>query len=131
MAYAARAAWGLAFEPDARVLKIIRTARARGIRTALFTNNGPLLEQPLGADLIDVGNVFDQLRSSAGGGSASPSPMPAAFTRPLKRSTRTPAPSFLVDDSQANVDAAQAAGWQAHRYTNALNLHAALATLGR
>ena len=32
----------------------------------------------------------------------------------------------FVDDSQANVDAARAAGWRAHRYTDALNLAAAL-----
>jgi len=56
LADAARAAWSTAFEPDARVLKLIRDARCP---SALFTNNGPLLEAGLVEDLTDVGAAFE------------------------------------------------------------------------
>ncbi|WP_421119080.1 HAD-IA family hydrolase [Aquihabitans daechungensis] len=122
---AARAAWATAFEPDARVLKLIRSARCRA---ALFTNNGPLLEAGLVDDLTDVGQAFDQLLFSWRLGTTKPDPQ--AFERATERLETDPGAVFFVDDSQANVDAAVAAGWQAHRYTNSLNLQAALSDVG-
>lgn len=124
LADAARAAWATAFEPDARVLKLIRTARCP---SALFTNNGPLLEAGLVEDLTDVGAAFDQLLFSWRLGTTKPDP--AAFDAATERLGVAPSGIFFVDDSAANVEAAQAAGWQAHRYTNSLNLHAALSAV--
>lgn len=122
---AARAAWATAFEPDARVLKLIRGARCP---SALFTNNGPLLEAGLVEDLTDVGGTFDQLLFSWRLGTTKPDP--AAFERAIERLAVDPARVFFVDDSADNVEAAEAAGWQAHRYSNSLNLHAALTEAG-
>ncbi len=125
LADAARAAWATAFEPDARVLELIRRARCRA---ALFTNNGPLLEAGLVEDLTDVGDAFDQLLFSWRLGVTKPDP--EAFERAAERLEIDPAAIFFVDDSQANVDTARLAGWQAHRYTNVLDLKAALAGAG-
>jgi HAD superfamily hydrolase (TIGR01509 family) len=122
---AARAAWATAFEPDARVLTLIRTARCK---SALFTNNGPLLEAGLVEDLTDVGDAFDQLLFSWRLGTTKPDPL--AFDRATERLDVAPGSIFFVDDSQANVDAARTAGWQAHHYRNSLDLHASLADIG-
>ncbi|MCU1369424.1 MAG: hydrolase [Ilumatobacteraceae bacterium] len=125
LADAARAAWATAFEPDARVLKLIRTARCK---RALFTNNGPLLEAGLVEDLTEVGATFDELVFSWRLGCTKPEP--EAFERTTERLAVAPDRIFFVDDSLANVEAAEAQGWQAHRYTNSLNLQAALAGVG-
>jgi putative hydrolase of the HAD superfamily len=122
LADAVRAAWSTAFEPDQRVLHLIRTASCR---TALFTNNGPLLEAGLTDDLTEVGEVFDQLLFSWRLGTTKPDPL--AFERAIERLEVAPEALLFVDDSQANVDAARAAGWPAHHYRNSLDLHAALA----
>ena len=125
LADAARGAWAVAFEPDARVLKLVRAASCRA---ALFTNNGPLLEAALIEDLTEVGNAFSQFLFSWRLGTTKPDP--AAFERATERLDVDPGAIFFVDDSQANVDAAVAAGWRAHRYTNSLNLQAALTDVG-
>ena len=122
---AVRAAWAQAFDPDARVLKLIRDAACR---TALFTNNGPLLEVALDEDLAEVGSVFDQLLFSWRLGVTKPDPL--AYARATERLEVEPGDVFFVDDSAANVEAAIAHGWQAHRYTNSLNLQAALSDIG-
>lgn len=118
---AARAAWATAFEPDARVLKLIRDAQ---VPSALFTNNGPLLEAGLVDDLPDVGSAFDQLLFSWRLGTTKPDP--EAFDLATERLEVDPGRIFFVDDSADNVKAAAAAGWQTFRYTNSLDLHAAL-----
>lgn len=125
LADAARAAWATAFEPDARVLKLIRSARGP---SALFTNNGPLLEAGLVDDLTEVGSTFDQLLFSWRLGTTKPDP--AAFERATALLAADPARVLFVDDSAANVEAADAFGWQTHRFTNSLNLQAALAGVG-
>jgi putative hydrolase of the HAD superfamily len=125
LADAARSAWASAFEPDARVLKLIRDARCP---SALFTNNGPLLEAGLVEDLTEVGGAFDQLLFSWRLGTTKPDPV--AFERATERLDAAPDRILFVDDSAANVEAADAFGWQTHRYTNSLNLHAALADAG-
>ena len=122
---AARAAWATAFEPDQRVLKLIRDARCP---SALFTNNGPLLEAGLVDDLPEVGSTFDQLVFSWRLGITKPEP--EAFARAAERLDVDPSRIFFVDDSADNAKAADAVGWQAHRYTNSLNLHAALTEVG-
>jgi HAD superfamily hydrolase (TIGR01509 family) len=122
LADAVRAAWATAFDPDPRVLKLIRAARCK---SALFTNNGPLLEAGLVEDLTDVGGTFDQVLFSWRLGCTKPDPQ--AFELATERLSVDPARILFVDDSAANVEAADAFGWQTHRYTNSLNLQAALA----
>ena len=125
LADAARAAWSTAFEPDARVLKLIRSASCP---SALFTNNGPLLEAGLVDDLTEVGAAFDQLLFSWRLGATKPDP--GAFHGATEVLGVEPARILFVDDNADNVAAAKAAGWGAHRYTNSLNLHAALDAVG-
>jgi putative hydrolase of the HAD superfamily len=125
MADAARAAWAAAFEPDDRVLHLVRTARCH---SALFTNNGPLLEAGLVDELAVVGRTFEQVLFSWRLGATKPDP--AAFERATERLGVAPDEILFVDDSAANVDAAAAFGWSVHRYTNSLNLRAALADTG-
>src|SRR5690606_22321024 len=90
---AARAAWATAFEPDARVLKLIRGARCP---SALFTNNGPLLEAALVEDLPEVGSTFDHLLFSWRLGTTKPDP--AAFERAAERLGVEPGRIYFVDD---------------------------------
>lgn len=125
LADAARAAWAAAFEPDQRVIKLIRTARCP---TALFTNNGPLLEAGLVDELAEVGRTFEQVLFSWRLGATKPDQR--AFERATERLAVDPDRILFVDDSTANVEAAEAFGWTVHRYTNSLNLHAALAATG-
>ena len=53
-----------------------------------------------------------------------------AFERATQRLEVDPTEVLFVDDSAANVEAAEAFGWTAHRYTNSLNLQAALIEIG-
>lgn len=122
---ALRAAWAQAFEPDARVLHLIRSARCP---SALFTNNGPLLEAGLDEDLREVGGAFDHLLFSWRLGVTKPDA--AAFERATERLDVDPAGVLFVDDSSDNVAAAAAHGWRTHHYTNSLDLQAALLDAG-
>lgn len=116
-----RSAWAQAFEPDPRVLALIGRATCP---TALFTNNGPLLEAALPADLPAVADAFDELVFSWHLGTTKPDP--DAFAGAVERLGVDPATILFVDDSEANVEAARAAGWQAHQYTDPMNLQLAL-----
>ncbi len=120
-----RAAWALAFEPDARVLELVGRVSAP---TALFTNNGPLLEDALHHELGAVGAAFDRVLCSWHLGATKPDP--EAFSRASAALDVDPGAIFFVDDRAANVDAAHHAGWQAHHFRDVLNLTAALADAG-
>lgn len=121
---ALRAAWAQAYEPDEGVLRIVRAWPGR---TALFTNNGPLTEATLTAELSQVGDAFDELIASWHLGVTKPDP--AAFDLAAERIGATPTEIVFVDDAEANVAGARAAGWNAIAFTTALDLHAALASL--
>ena len=116
-----RAAWASAYEPAGPVLRLASGARCT---TALLTNNGPLLEAALEHELADVGRAFDQHLFSWRLGAAKPDP--AAFGAAADALGVAPERILFADDSQANVDAARAAGWQAVRFTTTLDLQAAL-----
>lgn len=116
-----RAAWASAFEPDASALGLMPWVRCR---TAVFTNNGPLLEDALAHELQRVGDAFDErlfswrLRATK--------PDPDAFAAATAQLAVGADEIFFVDDSPGNVEAATECGWRAHRYTDALNLRVAL-----
>ncbi|MCU1498629.1 MAG: hydrolase [Acidimicrobiales bacterium] len=120
-----RSAWARAFEPDLRVLDLISRAACP---TALFTNNGPLLELALDHELGRVGEVFDQLLFSWRLGVTKPAAL--AFERATEVLGVAPGRILFVDDSAANVAAAEAHGWRAHHFRDTLNLHAALTAAG-
>lgn len=122
-----QAAWSQAFQPEPRVMELV--AKARGtVPTALFTNNGPLLQANLAQELRSVGALFDRLIFSWHLGTTKPDPV--AFARATEVLGLDPGEVLFVDDSAANVAAAQAAGWQAHHYRDTLNLRAALTEAG-
>jgi putative hydrolase of the HAD superfamily len=121
---ALRRAWASAYEPN---LTLLRAMRRLTLPRVLFTNNGPLLEAALGNELDDIGDAFDHLMFSWRLGAAKPDPESfAAVTTALGAS-----PSELVffDDSEANVQAARAVGWRAHRFSTVLDAQAVLARL--
>lgn len=122
---ALRAAWATAFEPDARVLALVDRATCP---TAVFTNNGPLLEAALHHELAAVGEVFDRVLCSWHVGATKPDP--AAYAGATEALGVHPSVVLFVDDSDANVTAALEAGWQAHHYTDPLNLTATLRGAG-
>jgi putative hydrolase of the HAD superfamily len=122
---ALRRAWAAAFEPDRSVLRVIPSIDPR---TALFTNNGPLLEQALHHELAVVPADFQHLLFSWRIGATKPDP--AAFAGATAALDVEPGEVFFIDDSGDNVAAAEAFGWRAHRYTDALNLRAALSDVG-
>ena len=95
---------------------------------ALLTNNGPLLEEALRHELAEVGGTFDELLLSWRLEATKPDP--AAFAAAAAVLDLTPDQLFLVDDDPANVEAALAAEWHAHRYTDTINLRLALARAG-
>lgn len=120
-----RAAWAQAFEPDHAVLRLVQSTP---VRTALFTNNGPLLEACLQAELSDVGQAFGELLFSWRLGCTKPDP--DAFVRATEVLGVEPGEIVFVDDSEANVAAARTAGWDPIGFTTALDLQAALADRG-
>lgn len=118
---ALRSAWALAWEPDPAVMRIVTSSP---LRTALFTNNGPLVEAALATELAPVGAAFDELLLSWRLGVAKPET--EAFALATERLGVAPSDVWFADDSEANVAAARAFGWHAHRYTTALDLQVAL-----
>ena len=122
---AVRGAWATAFEPDPRVLTLVDRATAP---TALFTNNGPLLESALDHELAVVSQVVDRIVCSWRVGATKPDP--AAYAAAADLLGVHPSVVLFVDDSDENVVAARAAGWQAHHFTDPLNLTATLRGAG-
>ena len=119
---ALRSAWATAYEPVPAVVRLVRRAPQR---TALFTNNGPLFEAALDAELSAVGDAFDGLIASWRLGAAKPDP--EAFERAGAALGVVAEQIVFFDDTEANVVAAAEAGWDAHRFTTALDAQAVLA----
>jgi HAD superfamily hydrolase (TIGR01509 family) len=124
-AAALQAAWALAYEP---LPSLLRAVRRLSTPTALLTNNGPLLEAALDAELSEVGDAFDQVLLSWRLGTAKPDV--EAFERATAALGAAAGSVVFFDDSEANVAAAVAFGWQAHRFTTVLEVQATLARLG-
>jgi len=100
-----RRAWALAFEPNNAVLAIVDTLR---VPSALFTNNGPIVDDILDEELAAVSRRFAHRFLSCRLGAAKPEPEAFARVAELLGDDL-----FLLDDSDANVTAARAQGWQA------------------
>jgi putative hydrolase of the HAD superfamily len=108
---AVRAAWARAFVPDGELLALVRTARRP---TALFTNNGPLIEDCLTHELSAVTTAFDRLLVSWRLGVTKPHP--EAYAKATMALGVEAEAVLFVDDSPASVAAARASGWNAHPY---------------
>ena len=103
--------------PDPELLALVRQVRRP---TALFTNNGPLIEECLAHELSPVITAFDRLVVSWRLGVTKPSP--EAFRRATAALGVEPGAVFFVDDSPACVAAATEAGWSAHEYRGTCRL---------
>ena len=122
---ALRSAWATAYEPATSVLRLVRSLATP---TALLTNNGPLMEAAVTAELSEVGDAFDHLVFSYRLGAAKPDP--EAFERAGSHLGGTAEQVVFFDDSADNVHAARAAGWDAHLFTTVLDAQALLRRLG-
>jgi putative hydrolase of the HAD superfamily len=100
---------------DARLLAAVQQARAAGIRAVVATNQerhrlAYLREQ------MDFGTHFDALYASAHLGMTKPA---ARFFEAVTTDLAVPVDQVIFwDDSQANVDAARAHGWQSELYSD-------------
>ena len=92
-----------------------------------FPRYGLAMELKSRGDLAASATAFDELIASWHLGVTKPDP--AAFDLAAERIGATPTEIVFVDDAEANVAGARAAGWNAIAFTTALDLHAALASL--
>jgi putative hydrolase of the HAD superfamily len=107
--------WAAGLDPDADVLALVDAVRARGTRTALLTNNGPLLLDALEHHELDgLWRRFD--RHCFCSAYRVRKPERGAFEA-FARDVGAPLSSIaFVDDSAANVAGARAAGMRAHHH---------------
>jgi glucose-1-phosphatase len=120
MEYAAfRVAWATAFEPDPAVLSIIERLAGR-CRTALLTDNGPVLREGLPLLLPEVAGRLDPLLFSCELGARKPAP--DIFIRALARLGESPERVLFIDDSAAAVEGARRVGLVALHFTDAASL---------
>jgi HAD superfamily hydrolase (TIGR01509 family) len=100
-----RECWAAAFNPDEEVLGLLERLPWR---TALFTNNGPLVSGCLNYELADVAAAVDHVVCSWQIKAVKPST--EAFTRMFAAIGADPSAVLYVDDSSANTSAAAALG---------------------
>jgi putative hydrolase of the HAD superfamily len=112
-----RRAWSKAFAPDGELLAVVRKVRRP---TALFTNNGPIIEDCLSHELSAVTTAFDRLLVSWRFGVTKPDP--EAFAKATAALGASAGGVLFVDDDIHNVRAAARAGWISHRYRGAARL---------
>jgi putative hydrolase of the HAD superfamily len=105
---AVRQAWALAFAPNAAVLALVDNLT---VPAALFTNNGPIVDEILDHELVDVGRRFAHRLLSCQVKAVKPDQL--AFRRAAEQLAVAPTELLLLDDSPANIAASRAAGWQA------------------
>lgn len=110
--------------PDADVLALAESLRER-CRLAVLTNNGPLLEREFDAVFPELRPVFGtRLWCSSRFGFRKPDPR--VFEAACRLLGTVEGRTLLVDDREANVEGARAAGLLAHRYTDVETLRAYL-----
>ncbi|WP_445269896.1 HAD family hydrolase [Streptomyces sp. DSM 41634] len=117
--------WCRAFEPDPEVLVLVDAVRP--LRTALLTDNDPLLLEALPGLLPQVASRFDALFFSCRLGAAKPEP--EVFRQAVDRMGVAPGEAVFIDDRAANVAAARALGITAIHFRDAGGLGAALDAL--
>ncbi len=122
-----RAIWSTAFTVHTQVLELARQVRGEVV-TGLATNNGLIVADVLENELSEVGGSMDHLFLASQLGAAKPSPR---FYEGVEHALNlTAANLLLIDDTEANVEGALTAGWNAIRFTDAAQLRAALAERG-
>ena len=111
--------WCLAFRPNPDVLSIASSVAERA-QIGLFTNNPPAVESGLEAYLPEIARTFERRFFSSRINARKPSP--EAFAAVEAASGLRGSALALVDDSRANVDAAQERGWVGIRFEDAAEL---------
>jgi glucose-1-phosphatase len=114
-----RSLWCRAFKPYPDVIAIARAVRLR-LRTAILTNNGPVLLDALTHDLSDVGRGFDDIFVSAMFHATKPEEI--VFRGVESKLGVPPGNLLLIDDSMPNVAGALRCGWQGIHFTSAAQL---------
>jgi len=121
------AVWALAWEPDLDVLAVVDALR-RERRTAMLSDNGPLLLAALPRHLPELAPRFDPLCFSSELGAVKPTA--ACFARALARAGVGPERALLIDDLRENAEGARAHGLTGIVFTGAVDLRRELARLG-
>jgi putative hydrolase of the HAD superfamily len=111
---------------DGAVLDLVRAVRVRG-SVGLLTNATSRLREDLAR--LEVLDEFDVVFNSWELGVAKPEP--AVFALVCERAGLPPTAMFFIDDAEANVAAARAAGWQAARFEHVEQARRAFAAAGR
>ena len=106
-------AWAEAFEPDLSILEYVASL---AVRTAVFTNNGPMLEACLEGPLSELRDAFDEVICSWHIRVCKPDAL--AYQRAAARLGVSPGRLLLLGDSPENVDAALRCGWDAELVTD-------------
>lgn len=112
-----RDAWPDILGPvDHAVVAIVDELRRRGVPVYVLSNSSTET-LPRSAEVQALLAKFDGVLLSGEVGILKPDQ--AIFDVAAERFGLDPAHTLFVDDSQANVDAALACGWQGHRFTEA------------
>ncbi len=127
------AAWFKQLHPNEPMLELMRDIRARGLRTAILTNNVREWDALWRAKIPDLDAVFETVVDSAWVGMRKPEPEIYALTVERLDGV-TAAECLFVDDLEVNCDGARAAGMAAVRFRSTAqataDVEAALAAPG-
>lgn len=109
-----RRCWASAFTPNLVVLNFIDQLAGPCV---LLSNNGPIVEACLAHELRDLGRRFDRIVLSCHLRATKPST--DAFNRATDLLGVNARDLLLIDDQQANIAGARAAGWSGMRFRQA------------
>lgn len=112
---------------NAETGQIIRDLKARGLRTYALSD-WSAETFGMARSLVTELALFDDIQIS--GEARMIKPDPRLFRLALERFRLRPSEAFFVDDAQANVDGAQAAGMSAFLFTDAAALRTTLEGVG-
>jgi HAD superfamily hydrolase (TIGR01509 family) len=110
-------AWAKAFVVDPAV-----AALAGGLdrQSAIFTNNGPILEECLRRGLVPVSDIFNPILFACHLGALKPESR--SFAQAAAALGHEPPELMLVDDDAANVAGALRSGWRAIQFESTAQL---------
>lgn len=119
-----RALWSLAFVPNDEVVNMTQQLKASGIKIGLMTNNAEILKEHLLNSFPSLMESFDHLFFSYA--AKSMKPHREFFDHVVNQTGHKAGELLLIDDSQANVNAAKSYGLNAIHFTDPSHLKAEL-----
>jgi putative hydrolase of the HAD superfamily len=118
----------LSIAPDEEVLALAKDI-GRGIRMALFSNNGPLMKASLAEIFPQAHEIFgNEFYCSYEFGAAKPNP--ESYKRLTARIGFRAGQCYYIDDRISNIEGAVKAGLRSHHFTSAAILAADARALG-